>query len=333
MCSQDFLIQNDELIRYLGTDTEVAVPNTVKMINKGAFYNCTDVTSVTLPDGLVEIEQHAFHGCSRLVTLTIPRNVMRIGYWAFQGCAGLTEIKVCDQNPEYSTDENGALYDKEKRTLICFPPGSRIADPVVAQGVWFIGTYAFGGCTNLKKIRLPDSLCRIDNEAFFGCEGLTEIHLPEGLEEIGYDAFCRCASLTSVVIPDKTWVGKGAFAACKSLTEFIVSEQNRHCSVDEFGVLFDKQKETLISYPIGNTRTDYTIPDGVREIMRFAFLRNAHLTSVTLPVSLKQVCWSAFRRCGNLRLVRYHGTEEQFKNIDFARGNEDLLRTERIVCG
>lgn len=333
MCRQVFLIQNDELIQYSGTDTEVTVPNTVKKINKGAFYNCTNVTSVMLPDGLIEIEEQAFYGCSRLVSLTIPRDVARIGYWAFQGCSGLTAFQVSDQNSKYSTDENGALYDKEKRTLICFPPGSSITDPVIAQGVWFIGTYAFGGCTNLKKIRLPDSLCRIDNEAFFDCTELTSVCFPDRLEEIRYDAFCRCVSLTSVVIPDNTWVGKGAFASCKSLTEFIISEQNRHCSVDEYGVLFDKRKEVLISYPIGNTRTEYTIPDGVQEIMRFAFLRNAHLTSVTLPASLKQVCWSAFRRCENLKLVRYLGNEAQFQEIDFARGNEDLLRAERIVCG
>ena len=330
MCGQDFLIEDGELIRYAGQDTEVIVPQMVAKIGKGAFYGRADVRSVTLPENLTVIGDKAFCGCSRLTSLTIPHRVTRIGYRAFQGCAGLTAFCVSERNPAFSTDENGVLYDKRKLTLVSFPQGCGITSPVIAQSVRTIGVFAFGGCTRLKAVSFPDGVKIIDNDAFSDCSGLISVTLPAGLSEIGYNAFFRCTGLTSVMLPDNmTAVGKGVFAACGNLKEFLVSERNPCCSVDAFGVLFDKRKETLISYPAGNAGVDYTIPDGVREIMRFAFLCSANLTSVTLPVSLRQVWLSAFGLCGNLKLVRYPGTESQFNEILFGRGNEDLLRAER----
>ena len=71
---------------------------------------------------------------------------------------------------------------------------------------------AFYGCTNLKKVTIPDTYTYIGLSSFEGCTGLTQINIPEGVSYIGYNAF-KNSGLTNVVIPSTvTEVGLGAFA-------------------------------------------------------------------------------------------------------------------------
>jgi hypothetical protein len=64
----------------------------------------------------------------------------------------------------------------------------------------------------------------------------------------------------------------GVFHQYPNLAEIIVSGENEHFgSMD--GVLFDKDKTTLIKYPPAKTGSEYTIPLTVESINRSAFLR------------------------------------------------------------
>ena len=49
-------------------------------------------TDLILPDGITEIHQYAFMGYSRLASVTIPDSVASIGYRAFYNCSSLTSI-------------------------------------------------------------------------------------------------------------------------------------------------------------------------------------------------------------------------------------------------
>ena len=55
-----------------------------------------------------------------------------------------------------------------------------------------------------------------------------------------------------------------------SLTSINICSDNTNYSSQD-GVLFDKNKNALIQYPIGNERTSYTIPDSVTSIRSYAF--------------------------------------------------------------
>lgn len=76
---------------------------------------------------------------------------------------------------------------------------------VIPDSVREIDLSAFGGCENLKSIKLPYTLTVLTqifsdhNER--GCESLTELTLPPNLKEIGSQAFDECSSLTSINIP------------------------------------------------------------------------------------------------------------------------------------
>ena len=67
--------------RYLGSKTEVTVPDGVDSIGDSAFYGCKGLTKLALPQGLKEIGVNAFLGCEGLSYIDIPDGVETVGDW------------------------------------------------------------------------------------------------------------------------------------------------------------------------------------------------------------------------------------------------------------
>ena len=94
---------------------KIIVPNGVKKIAKGAFYNIRTVKEIVLPDTLEEIGEDAFRECPRLRTINLPAGLKKIEEDAFAENDSLTEI-------------------------------------IVPEGVVSIGKGAFRKCKKLRKI-------------------------------------------------------------------------------------------------------------------------------------------------------------------------------------
>ena len=86
MKKDDFEIENGTLVKYSGSDTEVIIPDSVKIIGDWAFDGCENLKSITIPDGVTEIGGGAFKDCSSLKSITIPDSGAEIGKYAFRGC-------------------------------------------------------------------------------------------------------------------------------------------------------------------------------------------------------------------------------------------------------
>ena len=61
-----------------------------------------------------------------------------------------------------------------------------------------IGESAFGNCTSLESVTIPDGVTSIGGCAFYGCTSLTSVTIPDSVTSIGDMAFHWCTSLTSV---------------------------------------------------------------------------------------------------------------------------------------
>ena len=166
-----------------------------------------------------------------------------------------------------------------------------------------IQDYEFAGCTNLTSITIPDSVTSIGAYVFADCTNLTSITIPDSITSIGECAFLQCTNLTSITIPDSvTSISVYAFGGCTSLTSITVDINNQHYA-SENGVLFNKNKTTLILYLEGKTDTSYSIPDSITTIGDYAFGCCESLTSITIPDSVTSIGEGAFNNCNGLTSI------------------------------
>ena len=281
--------------------TSITIPDSVTSLGNSAFSGCASLASITIPDSVTSIGDDAFRECSSLTSITIPYSVTSIGDYAFLGCSRLTAIDVNTDNKDY-TSVNGVLFYNDK-TIICYPAGKKGNNYKIPDGVTSICRYAFSGCTSLTSITIPDSVTEIGGSAFENCSSLTSITIPDSVTSIGVGAFVGCSSLTSIMIPDNvTYIGGAVFADCSSLTEIKVSTQNaKYVSVN--GVLYNKDKTTIMCYPAGKKDKNYKILDGVTEICTSAFNGCSSLTSITIPDSVTEIGMSAFSGCSSLTSI------------------------------
>ena len=164
-----------------------------------------------------------------------------------------------------------------------------------------IGESAFQYASyRLTAVTLPDSITDIRDSAFAFCMSLTNVRLPESVTTIGDMAFSMCG-MSTITIPDSVIsIGSAAFDSCAKLTAITVGENNTaYVSID--GVLFNKNKTTLLCYPSAKTAESYTISDSVTVIGDSAFSGCESLQTLAVPEGVTQIGTSAFCSCGNLR--------------------------------
>ena len=112
--------------------------------------------------------------------------------------------------------------------------------------------------------------------------------------------FRNYTNLTSITIPDSvTEIDSSAFEGCTSLTAISIATGNQNY-VSVNGVLYNKDKTTIICYPEGKKDKNYEIIDGVTDIGSGAFLDCTSLTSITIPNSVTTIGSSAFGWCTSL---------------------------------
>lgn len=193
---------------------------------------------------------------------------------------------------------NGNEY--EGRGSIAIP--EKITFDADTYTVTSIGYKAFSDCPKLFTVTIPESVTSIDYNAFYWCEDLTSVNLPRNLTDIGMTAFQGCFSLTTITIPEHVAsIGYGAFSECSELTAINVAEGNSaFCS--EEGVLYNKEKTSLLNYPAGKSG-DFTVPSSVTSIQACAFSGCGGLSAVTLPEGLKIIDSGAFEYCTGLTSI------------------------------
>ena len=120
---------------------------------------------------------------------------------------------------------------------------------------------------------------------------------------LGSGAFENCTSLVSVKISDTVeYIDFNVFCGCSALKSIEVDANNSEYS-SENGVLFNKNKDTIVAYPMGKEDTSYVVPDGVKNIDDFAFAFCYGLESIIVPDSVRYLGDAAFLFCIKLESV------------------------------
>lgn len=217
------------------------------------------ITVLRIPESIdgyivTSIAPYAFEKFE-METVYLPSTIETIGEFAFSYCEKLTEVKGI---------ENCTSLKR-------------------------IESFTFEHCTNLRKIKLPESVVYIGKCAFATCDLGPSFSLPHNIETIDFGAFNTCITMKQIEIPALTIdIEERVFEGCFSLDTILVDEQNEYwCAVD--GVLYSKDMKTLHTYPCGKTDINYTIPDGVKSIKSYAFAHHKSLESITIPTSVTKI--------------------------------------------
>ena len=162
-----------------------------------------------------------------------------------------------------------------------------------------IGELTSSSIPNIRQAETIDTgntVTSIGYRAFINCSKMTSITIPNGMTSIGEEAFSNCTGLTSVTIPNSvTSIGTNAFNGCLGIVSFTVGDGNvNYKSVNN--LLLSKDGKTLIRGINGNV----TIPNGVTNIMDYAFYFCTGLTNVTIPDSVTHFGEWAFMYCESL---------------------------------
>ena len=157
-------------------------------LNVGLAPGILDVPEIIDGKRVVAIDKGALFGCVAILAVNFPKSVLEIPEGAFDRCYALKEINVDDEDPRFAS-EDGVLFDKAKKTLLCFPHDKDADEYVVPAGVETIGEAAFWMCASVKNVVLPEGVKQIDGLAFCGCEFLGSVALPRSVARIALDAF------------------------------------------------------------------------------------------------------------------------------------------------
>ena len=129
-------------------------------------YNCKNVTSVTMPESIVKIKDGSFSD-SQITKIVIPKNVATIETNAWIKMSKNPECHVAPGNPNFESDDYGVLYTKGKKELRTVPYNimSKVSGDTytVNTTVTYITKGAFRDSENLKKIKLPTTLEKVDD--------------------------------------------------------------------------------------------------------------------------------------------------------------------------
>ena len=310
--------------------TAVRIPDSVTLINHGAFRNTADLETVIFGTGEnLTLGSNAFYS-SGLKTLEIPANMTYIGEYAFVGLGKLGEFKVAESNPYYKAVD-GLLVSKSGRKLIAVPAG-REGSLTLPVEIEVIGFGAFES-SKLSQILFIDNanILSFGYRAFFGMKNIHEISIPASVVAIDYYAFANCTALEKVTFAEENLlrgVYEGAFYGCKSLRE--ISLPDSVVEISDFAFYGCRR---LTALPVSDTGTlkgiysygmaytglsELNLPETVVDIDSYAF-KGVRLKTVTIPdANAKQLIIGigAFEDCNELEEITLPFIGAEFEGDD-----------------
>lgn len=310
--------------------TTINIPESLSSLGEGAFTDCDNLTEVTLPATLTSVPALAFYSCNGLTTLTLPATMTSLGIRAFYGCNNLSTINSLAATAPSCSE--GTFQNVPSSCRVNVPMGCYDAYENAA-GWSSLSIYTGGITYTLDDVNHTATITGCTENTFGTL--IIPATLMNGtytVTAIANNAFNGNGNISSVSIPASvTTIGNSAFSNCQSLTAFTVDASNASYKSDN-GIIYSKDGEQLVAYPVGKTETSFTIPASVESITNYAFEGNKHLTTIQLSAAFNLISHvpSAFYGIDNLEAITIDAGNTYFKAIDGVLFSDD--ETNLIYC-
>lgn len=289
---------------------EVVVNNGITNIYGGCFRDYKNLKKVTIPNSVTVIGAKAFSGCKNLKTVVMSKNVQQYNNYVFENCSSLKSVP--------------SLKNVKKIGMGIFKNCSSITKVDFPNSYSNVPYEMFYGCKNLTNVTLSEKVNEIGDYSFAKCTKLKNVNFLKNITSIGGNAFRGCSSIEKVTLNDNAKIytengtySENVFSGCSKLKDIVVSKNNKYyTSVD--GLIYSKDKKTLVQYPLGNTRTTFTIPDFVTKIVVSAFRGSKNIKKLVIPGNVTNVSEKAFANCSNLETVTLPDNFKEISNYVFS---------------
>lgn len=224
----------DEVHLMMGCKTTV-IPDGVTVIGEYAFHS-TDIEKVIIPNSVTRLGYGAFFQCSNLTTLQIGSGLTEFSYAGdvsepFISCYNLRTIVIDETNPLVDSRNNcNAIIETATNTILLGCNGTTIP-----EGVTAVNPDAFSQCHYLESLYVPASLTSIPLGSFNGCRRLKSIVVDEA--NTMYDSRNNCNAIietatdtlirgcmNTIVPEDVVCIGHCAFAECLGLEGIVIPD-------------------------------------------------------------------------------------------------------------
>ncbi|MGN0482347.1 MAG: leucine-rich repeat protein, partial [Lachnospiraceae bacterium] len=306
----------------------VEIPEGVTKIGYNAFYDCGKLKTVTIPDSVTEIGEEAFSCCDSLKTVTIPGSVTEIGERAFCACANLKLVKILEgvskigekafsgcknlkkiEIPASVTEIGYDAFDGCEDLTIVGVLGSKAASLYGANITFQPISTTSGMCGEKAKWSYDESTKTLEisgtgemgSSPYWKDFEIEKVEIKEGITSIKEGTFWECSSLKDLKIPSSvTQIIGNPFQnlneGCEQLSNVSVDVNNQNYDFKD-GNLYGIKEHTLV---FSSGKGNVEIPNGVTNILDFAFRNNTEVTSITIPDSVTSIGAGAFEGCSNL---------------------------------
>lgn len=243
-------------IDYSNTATSVTIPETIQ--NGDMTYTVTSyggydwsedwhIQEIHLPNKVTKINSSAFTANKNLADFYIPASVTSIDYGLGIETSFFPKFHVDAANPNYASDDDGALYSKNMTVLLAVPSSVPVTDGryKVKEGVTAIHGHVFSGSKTMTTLWLPKTISEINN---------------------GYPGFT-------------------GFADCNNLQDIEVEEGSSYYKVENHALIkitSNKDGNEMIYYPTHRQDDSFTVPDDVTELTINSIAYNSYIKTVNL---------------------------------------------------
>ena len=160
------------IYQYDGYLQEIDVPSVINEkevigLEKPVFNNGPGktATKITIPETIKFLGDSVFNSLPNITEVKIPKNVESIGLYVFAGSNNISKIEV-DSDNQFLTSKKNILYNKNKTTIINYPPGKVE-----------------------EKYKGLSSLERFENYSFYYTKNVSAVVVPKNVKYIGLGAF------------------------------------------------------------------------------------------------------------------------------------------------
>ncbi|MCH5155618.1 MAG: leucine-rich repeat protein [Clostridiales bacterium] len=337
---------------YYSALDELKIPVSVSYITKNAF-EASKIPTITFlspaaneQSNTLMLEVDALYSASTLETITLPaRNLViwdaaentavtnvDFNLHVFRNCSKLANIIVDPDNATFQSIGN-VLCSKGVDATILYCPNGRTGTFTIPNGIVKIGSRAFAGCRDIKKIEIPIFVKEIENHAFTGysvkigntttivngCTGLTEVvflggeGVPENLvigdyafgdNQLSISFFCSSlATLTFMEGSNVVTIGKYAFSRCPITT---LKMPDTLGQIKE-GAFYGCDKLESVEY--AESSKELSVGD-------LAFANCTSFTTVKLPANITEFNDGVFAGCTSLANIEVDPNNPVLSSLD-----------------